>query len=538
MSRRTNIGRGTRFTLAMQVGLGGVLAIFAAALAIDVSDWWFVRFDLSLSQRNTLDEEVEDVIDRLPEKVVIDVFYRPFVRPYDQVTVEVQSRMLNFLAVISTAHRDKFEVNTFGPTDLEAAQVRQGELRVEGENVLVFSCGERTSILGFFSEIAAIDWGHPSVRLLDYLQRQGINGVVDFRTFNPNAPFRPARMTDFQGEEAFVQALLKVSSGRAPKIYFSEGHGEASLEGTTTDGLSGLKRLLERDGFVVESWDPEDSANRVPEDAAVVVLAGPRQPLGEETSAAIGAWVEDGGRLLVAPHGEELEERFDHGVVRLMSGWGMIAKPGVVCQPIIDPTGVKVTGYPQCAIFRIAENRMDHTHEVAQLERKHNRKLSFANTPAIEARVVEGGRFPTRLIVVPPDSWVDLPDPDGFYDWSFDRGTEEKNTNLALLCTLELGASKVSGATNVRRARIVGAASVGLLSNGYLDANRHFVRNLFNWLAEREHRLRVSPRDPQASHLELQRSAALPILTYTLWVGFPGACLVMGALLGWRRRRA
>ena len=528
------IGRGTRLAMALQVGIATILAVSAAALVIDVADWWFVRVDLSKSGRNTLDEELVEVIERLPEKVSIDVFHRPFEYPYDRVTTEVQQRMLSFLGVVNNAHRDRIDIQTFGPGDLEEAQIRQRELGVEGDNLIVLTCGESSTQLGFFTDIAAIDWGNPQANGLTYLQRQGITGVVNPRTWNPNS-FTPARVNDFRGGEAFAQALLRVASGRSPKVYFTSGHGEAPLEGTTTEDLSSLKQLLEREGFVVEEWDAEESAFVVPEDCALMVVAGPRQPLGERTVESLRAWVEEGGRLLGAPHPDELRERFDLSLSQLLGGFGMLPREGVVCQSIVDFAGRPQDGVPQCAVFRIGETRMDHSHELAQLERRHNRKLRFANTAAIEARVVPGGRFPTRLVVVPADAWLDLPDADGRFDLRFDRRSEERSPNLALVCALELGA--LIQAENVERARVIGLASVNFLSNGLIAENRHFVRNLFNWLAEREHRLRVTPNDPALQVLELERSDNLPILTYGLWLGFPGACIAMGIVLSVRRRR-
>jgi len=527
------IGTGTRLALALQVGLAGLLAVAAAAVVIDVSDWWYVRFDLSEGQSNTLEPEVRDLIERLPEDVTIDVFYRPFVEPYAGVSGAAHARMLDYLRVAVSAHRNRLSVNLFGPRDLEKAQLRQDELGVRGDNVVVFTCGERSTTLGFFSDIAAIDWGNPSRRGLEYLQSEGITGVVDPRTWDPTRT-TPPRFNDFRGEEAFAQALLKVSSGARPRIYFTVGHGEASLESPEAEGLSQLVYLLGGE-FEIASWDAEETGNRVPEDCDVLVLAGPRQPLGPETSAAIHTWVENGGRLLAAPHHEELSVRFDEGLTRLMGRWGMISRHGIVCEPIVDVTGARRMGYAECAQFRVGENRMDHSHELAQLERRHNRKLTFVNTSAIEAQVVPGGRFPTRLVVVPPDSWLDLPNQSGYHDWTYDPRTEEKNANLALVCTLELGAA-LQG-TGVERPRIVGLGNVGMLCNAYLQQNRDFVRNLFDWLAGREHRLRVTPRDPAVSRLELQRTAALPVLTYGLWIGFPGACIAMGLVLGWKRRR-
>ena len=81
-------GRRTRLALGLRAALAAVLALGAAALAIDLGDWSYVRFDLTARHSNTLDPAVLDVLDRLPEPVVIDAFLRPLIPPYAALHAE------------------------------------------------------------------------------------------------------------------------------------------------------------------------------------------------------------------------------------------------------------------------------------------------------------------------------------------------------------------------------------------------------------------------------------------------------------------
>ena len=63
-------------------------------------------------------------------------------------------------------------------------------------------------------------------------------------------------MKAFKGEEAFTSAILSVTEKKQPKVVFSQGHGEASLDSTERGrGYSDVKQLLERDNLIVATWD-------------------------------------------------------------------------------------------------------------------------------------------------------------------------------------------------------------------------------------------------------------------------------------------
>lgn len=533
MSERAGWGRasfGARSALAV------VLALGAAVLAVDVSEWRYVRVDLSASGRNTLDPAVLDVIDKLPEPLVVDVFFLPLASPYDGVSREAQGRMLELLSVALQARRGQIEVREHRPGDFEESSERLRELGIEGENLIVFSCGERRAELSLFSEVAIVDWGNPSPDHVGYLTERGIPGVVNPRTYS-FAPHRPARLSEFRGEEAFTAALLKVSSGRAPKVYFARGHGEPSLQGAfeTDTELSRLRSALERDGFAVAEWDPSQKP-AVPEDCEVLALIGARQPYSPRTSQAVQDFVGGGGRALLAPDKTELEQEISGGIVDLLRGFGILTRPGVVCQPVVSETGDRIERLSQCALLLIDEGGMQASHELTEPLRRRGRRLQFRLSLSFEgSRQTESGLV-LPLVTSPRDSWRDLPDPNGRYDFLCDPRKGETRERAALVCVAELRASTPSDGGAVRRGRVLGVASALFFENVDFAMNRDFWLNAFNWLTERDYRIAVSPLDRGESRLDLERGRARPILFYTLALGLPGLCAFLCAFL-WLRRR-
>ena len=80
------------------------------------------------------------------------------------------------------------------------------------------------------------------------------------------------------------------------KIYFTESNGEASRFDRSGVGLSRLGGLLWQLGAEMETlqW-----IERVPEDADLVIMAGPNGDLSADATARLWSYLESGGRLLL-----------------------------------------------------------------------------------------------------------------------------------------------------------------------------------------------------------------------------------------------
>jgi len=525
-------GRWKRFSFGLQATLAALLAGGAALLAVDVADWRYVRVDLSLTGRNSLDPALLDLVDKLPEPVVVDVFLRPLSGPYRDVSLRARQRTLDLLSVAASSRRGRFDVRLHEPSDFEATRERQRELGVEGENMVVVSCGQRHTELALFGELCVIDWGNPSEDNVRYLLGQGIQ-PVDPRTWNPDPrAFRPADLREFRGEEALAQALLKVSSGNAPHVYFVEGHGEPALEGTQETELGRLRSALVRDGFQVGTWDPLKSPT-VPADCAVLALIGPKQPYAERTRETIRAWAEGGGRVLAAPDVSELEPDRDGGVSAVLRDFGMIVLRGIVCLPVTGATGERVEGDPYCSLLVIDENLLTASHPLTEPLRRRGRRVQFRSTPAFE---FEADKGVLPLVQTPPEAWRDLFDARGQLDYRCNVAAGEGRERMRLAAARDLRATKDTATGAVRQGRVVGVASALFFANLDFNANRDFILNAFNWLAEREYRMAVTPLDRSTSFLDLERGNAKPVLVYSLWLGLPALSALIGGIVFLRRR--
>jgi hypothetical protein len=521
--------RWTRLALGLRAACAALLAGGAALLVVDLADWRYARLDLTRTSKNTLDPALLDLIDKLPEPVVVDAFLRTLKFPYTTLSNQASERLLEFLAVVQNARRSQVEIRIHDERDFEALKARQEELRTEGTNKLVLSCGERRDELELFGELCTVDWGNPSREGARKLIEDGIPGVVDPRTWQPDRGFRPAQLLEFRGEELLAQALLKVASGERPKVYFVTGHGEPSLEGDDPDDLAQLSAALRRDGFEVETWDPLESP-AVPADASLLALIGASQPYQAPTRATLRAWSEAGGRLVLAPDLEELNEARRGGIVELLRDFGIDTRPGIVCLPLVAPTGEPVEASEQCAWLVIDDRGLMPGHPLTEPLRMRGRRVQFTFTPSFEGLPGEWGPI-LPIVGAGSDSWRDL----ARYDFTCNPARGESRQRHTLVTARQLRTVKGDDGS-VRQGRVLAVASSLFFANQLLDVNRDFALNGFNWLADREYRLAVSPLVKSETFLDLARSSARPILTYLLWLLLPGLCAGVGLIVFLRRR--
>ena len=77
-------------------------------------------------------------------------------------------------------------------------------------------------------------------------------------------------------ENAITNALRKVLKKERLKVYFVAGHGERDLDDPKPGGFQVAKTALANEGYEIESLNLV-SRGTVPQDAAVVIVAGPEK---------------------------------------------------------------------------------------------------------------------------------------------------------------------------------------------------------------------------------------------------------------------
>lgn len=118
-------------------------------------------------------------------------------------------------------------------------------------------------------------------------------------------------------ERDLTNALARVVSDRTLSVYFVQGHGEPPIEGTEP-GLTQAVQSLEGQNYQVQPLDLA-ATQQVPDDANVVVVAGPAQEFFPAEVTALESFLADGGGLMLM-----LDPRSDAGLNPLLDDWGVI----------------------------------------------------------------------------------------------------------------------------------------------------------------------------------------------------------------------
>lgn len=511
-------GRWTRLSIALQVLAVVLLAASAAAIATWLSGrpGLRLRADVTAARRNTLDPVLAGIAQELPQRATIEVFFRALPGPFGAAVDDAQTRTRELLFVASNQFPDRLQVIDHDLADVSAAGQRLQELGVQEPNVVVVQCGEGRKVLKLLRDLVTIDPGDPQLRV-------------------------PPRVESFRGEQALGEALLEVSLGARPRVLFAHGHGERDPFEREIDGLAELRAALVSDGFEVERWEPAETP-AVPEDCDVLALVDPRQRYPDEVLEAIATYVEDGGRVFVVPSRDEKVLDGAGTCGELLRRFGVLVQPGFAAQPRRNVFGQYVAGAKDNAVLALPSDNLSARHAITEpLQRLGIPLQNVAGARAFRAGTSPvGGRIDT-LAETPAESWLDLPDAQGLQDWSFDREDGELPGPLVIAVAVELAPLSSAPAEGELAPRSVGRAvafgSAEVLSNGPFAFARDFALNAFNWLAERDWRVSVRPRDRDRRQLDLVNTKALSTLHRVAAFGLPGLCALLGCALAWRRRR-
>ncbi len=99
-------------------------------------------------------------------------------------------------------------------------------------------------------------------------------------------------------EQDITTAVIKVVSGQQRKVYFTQGHGEKDTTSAERDGYNAIAGALGRENYTVEKVAIAQQGS-VPDDATVLVVAGPRLDFFPPEVDAMKKYLEKGGKLLL-----------------------------------------------------------------------------------------------------------------------------------------------------------------------------------------------------------------------------------------------
>ncbi|WP_413164126.1 GldG family protein [Capilliphycus salinus ALCB114379] len=236
------------------------------------------------------------------------------------VSVFVIVGLINFLAVRHAVRLDLTENQQFTLAPQTETVLTNLEQPVK---VLVF---ERTSnpqtkeLLDRYRRIAPQQFSYefidPQVQP-GVAQEYGVSefGEVYLQSGNQRQSL-PKEGLEVLTEAQLTNGIEQLLTNRTPKVYFLQGHGERPL----TEGQGGLENAvnaLNDKNFVSEPLTLTQQST-IPDDADVIVVAGPQRPLFEGEVEALDAYLEEGGSLLLM-----IDPKTDPGLNELLEKWGI-----------------------------------------------------------------------------------------------------------------------------------------------------------------------------------------------------------------------
>ena len=151
-------------------------------------------------------------------------------------------------------------------------------------------------------------------------------------------------------EERLINAILSLNSPRQKAVYFLSGHGEHVLkEPDNMDGSSSelLKTTLETENYAVKNLLLLSSRD-VPDDAALIIINGPRENFAPVELNALAGYLKRGGKIILA-----VDPGPDYGLATLLHQYDVRLGEDV----IVDPVNYLMAKGP---LIPIVQSYLDH----------------------------------------------------------------------------------------------------------------------------------------------------------------------------------
>ena len=323
---------------------------------------------------------------------------------------------------------------------------------------------------------------------------------------------------DHPTEGRIYEALWRLQNPGAKTLYATFGEGEANFDSVEPDGYSGLRTMLETEGYTLRRLVTATGAG-VPADAGGVLVAGPRRAFGADAARALGAYLAGGGGLVAL-----LEPGVRTGLEPLLGEWGFDLPDGVIVDP---PAGTVAGGAP--GINPIASNYSQHpvTHGLGP----RTLTLFLTARPVVPVRKPQPDDELRALVYSSPEAWLDT-EPGRIASGA----APQRPAGVSPQRWPFVAAGRYP--RDGREARIVVFGDASFADNDHLRAlyNLDLLLNAVHWVGQREEAIALRPKlvTPNQDPLTPQQSLAM---LYGVGLLLPELLLIAGAVT-WLRRRA
>ncbi|MCS7207329.1 MAG: GldG family protein [Dehalococcoidia bacterium] len=331
-------------------------------------------------------------------------------------------------------------------------------------------------------------------------------------------------------EQDFTSALLIVTGTQQKVVYFLTGHNERDITDVqeNSQGFGFAARGLINDNYRIQPLNLSQ-AGRVPEDAAVLVVAGPKRDLLETERDILLNWLKGGGRALFL-----LDPDTPQTFKDLLRRWGVVLGEGTV----VDQ-GSSVTGDPRTPVVQRVQY-LDHTITnpldvtFYPLATPVDILADYKRDPRKKPPWVDY----TPLVSTSPRSWVTTDkERNEFLEGKDTPGPVVLGLVVEALAPVDEEPQRPSPREEQPMTSIVVVGDSDFATNKYYYAytNSDLFLNAVNWLAKDYALISIRPKPVAFRELVMTRRE-FNFIRYSSWFLLPAAVAFLALIVWWRHR--
>src|SRR6266481_2239520 len=328
-------------------------------------------------------------------------------------------------------------------------------------------------------------------------------------------------------EEALTNAIIRATKSGKKVIEFLDGHGEADPDDAETQtGYGTIKKDLEGEGYEVRKLELAQLP-KVPDDANLVVVAGPIKPIGQHEIDALNEYLKHGGRVIAMYRPQRPDNPIDESaMVKLASDWGVKVGNDIVVDQV-----VRLFEGPALGLNPFVQNYGDHP-----ITKGFKQRTMFPMARSLAAEPnLKPGLTVTPIANTSDTSWAEVDIDTLFRQQKAELDAKDTRGPIAVVMAVDGNLDQLGWGKG--DARVVMYGSTEFADNQYVTQffNRDFFINSADWLTGEENSISIRPRSIRASRFRLTEGQFSIVFAFAVLL-LPEMLLIAGIVVWWERR--
>ena len=360
------------------------------------------------------------------------------------------------------------------------------------------------------------------------------NDIQQYNTIQFAYKGRSERITT-DSEQDITNAIIKVVTGAQKKVYFTQGHGEHDPTGSDRDGYKGVADGLSHENYGIEKLVIAQTGS-VPDDASVVVVAGPKTDFFPAEIDALKKYLDKQGKLLLmVDPPDKADAPQPTNLIALAHDYGITIGNDVV----VDVSGMGRLIGTDVSVPVAATYPSHPINKNGQFQFMTAFPMSRSCQPVAGG---VNGRTAQPFVETSARSWAES-DVKGLLTTgqvSLDESKGDRKGPIDIGCAVSVPAAadaKAAPDAPKPEARVVAMGDSDFASNAALgiQGNRDLFMNIVGWLSQQENLISIRPKEPEDRRLTMTSAIQWNVFWLSLVI-IPGAVFGSGVYSWWRRR--